>query len=126
MLFLFFVCFVFYQSAASVLKMPDCCFWVFLFFLPQLIVVTSVSVQMDLAGQYEVQVVGHIPSGSVQLCQCSLFLPSFRCSSFNGLHFSLAACLWVQHYMHFKIFIFYPGLQRNSLCVMNYQNKQTR
>lgn len=36
-----------------------------LVFFLQLVLVTFVSVQMDLAGQYRVQVVGNIPSGSV-------------------------------------------------------------
>jgi len=32
----------------------------------QIVVGTVLSVQMDLSGQHRVQVVGHIPSGSVQ------------------------------------------------------------
>lgn len=55
------------ESGPSVLKMPH-----LLFFFLQLVLVTFVSVQMDLAGQYRVQVVGNIPSGSVQLRQCPL------------------------------------------------------
>lgn len=36
---------------------------------PQIVLGTILSVQMDLAGQHGVQVVGHIPSGSVELCR---------------------------------------------------------
>lgn len=35
--------------------------------LPQIVLGTILSVQMDLTGQHRVQVVGHIPSGSVEL-----------------------------------------------------------
>lgn len=37
---------------------------------PQIVLGTVVSVQMDLAGQHRVQVVGHIPSGLVELTHC--------------------------------------------------------
>lgn len=41
--------------------------------LPQIVLGTVLSVQMDLAGQHGVQVVGHIPSGSVELCRGLFF-----------------------------------------------------
>lgn len=53
----------------------------FIVFLPQIVLGTILSVQMDLVGQHKVQVVGHIPSGSVELCHCrfSLVVQSFIC-----------------------------------------------
>lgn len=42
--------------------------------LPQIVLGTILSVQMDLVGQHTVQVVGHIPSGSVELCHSLFFL----------------------------------------------------
>lgn len=54
--------------------------------LPQIVPGTILSLQMDLAGQHRVQVVGHVPSRSVELCRWMFWLVIYLLF-FNRLYF---------------------------------------
>lgn len=84
-------------------------------FLPQIVLGTILSVQMDLAGQHRVQVVGHIPSGSVKLCHCLFFFLMSLANDLFFLHVFQNHCFP----FYFVQYFWWPIFVRNAHDICN-------